>query len=60
MLLSESDDVFTDSLAQSIRELWPIITSKVAMVVSLGFPAQQIFEHYRTSWEMKGVMQPEI
>jgi len=36
MLLSETDDTFTDSLPQSGRELWPIITSKARIVASVG------------------------
>jgi len=29
-----SDDIFTDSLADSGRELWPIITTQAMVVVS--------------------------
>jgi len=36
LLLSETDDIFTDSPAQSGRELWPIITSKAKIVASAG------------------------
>jgi len=36
MLLSETDDMFTDSLAQSGRELWPIIISKARIVAPAG------------------------
>jgi len=36
MLLSGTDDIFTDSPAQSGRELWPIITSKARIVASAG------------------------
>jgi len=36
MLLSETDDIFTDSLSQSGRELWPIIISKARIVASAG------------------------
>jgi len=31
ILTSEFEDVFTDSLDQPVRELWPIITSKATM-----------------------------
>jgi len=34
LLSSESVDVFTDSLAHSVRALWPIITSKGKIVAS--------------------------
>jgi len=34
LLSSESVDVFTDSLAHSVRALWPIITSKGRIVAS--------------------------
>jgi len=36
LLSAESEDVFTDSLAQSIRELQPIITSKATIVAFAG------------------------
>jgi len=35
ILTSEFEDVFTDSLDQPVRELWPIITSKATMVASV-------------------------
>jgi len=36
LLPSESDNVFTDSLAQSGRELWWILTSKATIVAGAG------------------------
>jgi len=36
LLLSETNDIFTDSLPQSGRELWPIITSTARIVASAG------------------------
>jgi len=36
LLSSEFDDVFTDSLVQPGRELWPIITSKATIVEVAG------------------------
>jgi len=46
LLSSETDNAFTDSLAQTGRELWPITTSKATIVkeslISLQFRKRNI------------------
>jgi len=51
---SESEDVFTDTLAQYVCKLWPMIAPKATIVASAGFKGfwslsiqQNIFEYKR-------------
>ena len=46
--LSEFEDVFTDPLAQSISELWPIITSKATTVTSTAVRSKRHFTLVRS------------
>jgi len=53
LLSSESANAFTDSPAQSVRELWPIITSKAKIVPSVG-PKDLIIFQNRPKGEQRG------